>query len=64
MAGSVSKKPIISTTYVASSMRSASDFRLSKSRNLQQNQQLKPHASAAFVVVHVLYRTEKELKLG
>ena len=64
MLDSVSKTSIISMIYVASSMRSASDFRLPKSRNLQQNQQLKPHASAAFVVVHVLYRTEKELKLG
>ena len=64
MVDSVSKRSTISRVYVASSMRSASDFWLPKSRNLQQNQKLKPHASAAFVVVHVLYRTEKERKVS
>ena len=64
MLDSVSKISIISMTYVASSMRSASDFRLPKSRNLQQNQQLRPLEIAAFVVVRLLYRTQKELKLG
>ena len=44
--------------------RRASDFRLPKSQIILQNQQFRPLAIAAFVVVHLLYRTEKELKVS